>query len=143
MSSFLRKNNIAPIALSKSVSKFPLQMVIMNTVIYCRVLWLKQRIVFKQLKGNPHNKHMAILEKINNAALATEGNQIGQRNQKMQIPQVEAYRNLQSCQNSNFNHGQNFNFNLNFDHGQKDGLTTQLLFLICFNLLFTTRTVKR
>lgn len=86
MSSFLRKNNIAPIALSKSVSKFPLQMVIMNTVIYCRVLWLKQRIVFKQLKGNPHNKHMAILEKINNAALATEGNQIGQKNQKMQIP---------------------------------------------------------
>lgn len=82
MSSFLRKNNIAPIALSKSVSKFHPQMVIVNTVIYCLVLWLKQRIVFKQLKGNPRNKHMAVLKKINNVVLATEGNQIGQKNQK-------------------------------------------------------------
>lgn len=142
MSSFLRKNNFVPIPLSKFVSKFHPQMVIMNTVIYCLVLWLEQRIVFKQLKGNPCNKHMAILEKINNAVLATAGDQIGQKNQKMQIPQAEAYRNLRSCQNFNFNHGQNFNFNLNFDHGQKDGLTTQLLFLICFNLLFTTCIVK-
>ena len=86
MSSVLRKNNIAPIALSKFVAKFHPQMVIMNTVIYCLVLWLEQRIVFKQLKGNPRNKHMAILEKINNAVLATAGDQIGQKNQKMQIP---------------------------------------------------------
>lgn len=65
MSLFLRKNNIAPTALSKSVSKFHPQMMIMNTVIYHLVLWLKQRIVFKQLKGNPHNKHMAVLKKLN------------------------------------------------------------------------------
>lgn len=65
MSLFLRENNIAPIVLSTSVSKFYSQMVIMNTVIYHLVLWMKQRIVFKKLKGNPHNKHMAILEKLN------------------------------------------------------------------------------
>lgn len=65
MSLFLRKNNIAPITLSKSVSNFHPQMMIMNTVICHLMLWLKQKIVFKQLKGNPHNKHMAILKNLN------------------------------------------------------------------------------
>lgn len=64
MSLFLRKNNITRYALSKSVSKFHSQMMIMNTVIYHLVLWINRVIVFKQLKGNPHNKHMAILKKI-------------------------------------------------------------------------------
>lgn len=65
MSLFLRKNNIAPITLSKSVSKFHPQTVIMSTVTCHLVLWLKQRLVFKQLEGNPRNKHMAILKKLN------------------------------------------------------------------------------
>lgn len=65
MSLFLRKNNIAPITLSKSVSKFHTQMVIMSTVTCHLVLWLKQRLVVKQLEGNPRNKHMAILKKLN------------------------------------------------------------------------------
>lgn len=62
---FKEKNNIAPIALSKSGSKFHPQAIMMNAAIYHLVLWLKQRIVFKQLKGNPHNKHRTILKKLN------------------------------------------------------------------------------
>lgn len=40
---------------------------------------------------------MAVLEKINNVVLATEGNQIGQKELEDAIPRAEAYRNLQSC----------------------------------------------
>lgn len=64
MSLFLRKNNISPISLSKSGSKFHPQVMIMNSLIYRFVLWLKQRIAFKHLKGNPYNKHMAVQKKI-------------------------------------------------------------------------------
>lgn len=56
---------LLPFALSKSVSKFHSQMMIMNTVIHHPVLWMKQRIVFKKLKGNPDNEHMAILKMLN------------------------------------------------------------------------------